>query len=231
MFAIITILAVLAAGLAVAHRRFRAQRPAGEANVKNISATGNFIHWSVRRAPASLIHPAPAGWPAWVKGFRLWRLPVLEKWLLIGLYGSFLYLAASGFFFAILIKRGLYGFPLVLHVFAGAIFAVCLAVAAFLRARRYAFNPEPLAFPADLESVKVLPIFLRTQDWAKWFFWLFLLAGFSLTVSALLPMLPWFPYEGQIILFSWHRWSALVSLLAAIGFADVELFAPRPDAI
>ena len=45
---------------------------------------------------------------------------------MICFYGSFLYLAASGFFFAIFIPRGLFGYPLVGHVMAGGLFAVCL---------------------------------------------------------------------------------------------------------
>lgn len=230
MFAIITILALLAAGLGLAYRRFRVEHPSAEGNILYAAIIRDFARWLGRRIPETLSRPAPAGWPAWIKGFRLWRLPPFEKWLLICLYGSFLYLAASGFFFAIFIERGLYGFPLVLHVVAGAFFAVCLTLIAFLRARRFAFNPGPLSLPGDLESVRKFKIPWGARDWAKGLFWVFLLGGLSLTVSALLPMLPWFPYKGQIILFGLHRWSALLTLVAAIGFADLELFAPRPEA-
>jgi hypothetical protein len=229
MFAVITILALLTVGLGLAYRRFRVLHPSAEGNILYAAIIRDFTRWLVQRVPESLAKPSPAGWPAWVKGFRLWRLPLFEKWLLICFYGSFLYLAASGFFFAIFIKRGLYGFPLVLHVVAGALFAVCLTLIAFLRARRFAFNPGPLSLPGDLDAVKKFKIPWGAQDWAKGLFWLFLLAGFSLTASALLPMLPWFPYKGQIILFWWHRWSALVSVLVGIGFADLELFRPRSE--
>jgi hypothetical protein len=230
MFAVITILALLIFGLALAFRRFRIQHPSAEGNILYAVIIRDFWRWLGQRIPALLSKPAPAGWRTWIKGFRLWRLPVFEKWLLICLYGSFIYLAVSGFFFAIFIKRGLYGFPLVLHVMAGALFAVCLTLIAFLRARRFTFNPGPLALPGDLDAIRKFRIPWDARDWAKGFFWLFLLAGFSLAASALLPMLPWFPYEGQIILFGWHRWSALVSLLAAIAFADLELFRPKPEA-
>jgi hypothetical protein len=230
MFAIITILALLATGLGLAYRRFRIQHPSAEGNILYAAIILDFTRWLGQRTPEILSKPAPAGWPAWIKNFRLWRLPLFEKWLLIGLYGSFLYLAASGFFFAIFIRRGLYGFPLVLHVVAGALFAVCLTLIAFLRARRFTFNPGPLTLPGDLDAVRKFRIPWGPQDWAKGFFWLFFLAGFSLAASALLPMLPWFPYKGQIILFGWHRWSALVSLVAAIVFADLELFRPKPEA-
>jgi hypothetical protein len=229
MFAIITILALLAVGLALAFRRFRVQHPSAEGNLLYAAVSRDFTRWLAERVPASLGKPAPGGWAAWAKGFRLWRLPFFEKWLLICLYGSFIYLAASGFFFAIFIPRGLYGFPLVLHVFAGAIFAVCLTLIAFLRARRFAFNPGPVVLLGDLKSVRQFRIPWDPRDWAKVFFWIFLLAGVSLAASALLPMLPWFSYKGQIILFGWHRWSALASLVAAVVFVDLELFAARPD--
>jgi hypothetical protein len=230
VFAVITILCLLAVWLALAFRRFRIQHPSSETSILYAAVMRDFSRWLVLRGPESLARPAPAGWPAWVKSFRVWRLPVFERWLLVCLYGSFLYLAASGFFFAIFIRRGLYGFPLILHVVAGAVFAACLTLAAFLRARRYTFNPEPLSLPGDLAGVRKFKIPASAQDWAKGFFWVFLLAGLSLVASALLPMLPWFPYKGQIILFDVHRWGALVSLVAAIAFADLELFRPQPEA-
>ena len=230
MFAIVSILAILAAGLALAYRRFRLHHPSAEGTILYIAIVRDFVRWLVRRVPECLARPAPGGWAAWVKGFPVWRLPLFEKWLLICLYGSFLYLAISGFLFAIFVPRGLYGFPLVLHVFAGAVFAVCLTLIVFLRARRFVFNPGPLSLPGDLESVRRFRIPWGPRDWAKVCFWVFLVAGISLAASALLPMLPWFYYKGQVILFGWHRWSALVSLLAAVAFVDLELFAPRPEA-
>jgi hypothetical protein len=229
MFAIITLVALLAVGLALAFRRFRVHHPSSEGNILYAAVIRDFTRWLARTVPGALAKPAGGNWPAWVKSFRVWRLSFFEKWLLVCLYGSFLYLAASGFFFAIFIRRGLYGYPLVLHVFAGAIFAVCLTLIVFLRARRFTFNPGPLALPGDMESVRRFKIPWGPRDWAKVFFWVFLLAGFSLAASALLPMLPWFYYKGQIFLFGWHRWSALVSLLSGIAFADHELFAPRTE--
>lgn len=230
MFAILSILALLAAAFAMAFRRFRVRHPSVEGSILRTAVARDFTGWLIHRVPECLKKPAAGGWTAWVKALGLWRRPLFEKWLLIGLYGSFLCLAASGFFFAVFIPRGLYGFPLVLHVFAGAIFAVCLTAVAFLKARRYSISPTAVSLPADFRSVRGLKIRLRTPDLAKGLFWLFLAAGVSLAASALLPMLPWFHYQGQVILFDWHRWSALISLVAAMGFADLEFFAPRPDA-
>ena len=237
MFAIVTILAILILGLALGFRRFRAAtlvpaaRDEAAKSAKPRAAIGReFGRWLARRGPESVKSPAPGGWMPWIKGLGVWRLPIFEKWLFILFYASFLYLAASGFFFAIFIRRGLYGFPLLLHVAAGAAFAVCLTLIAFLKAGRYGVEPGPLALPADMDGLLKTRFAVSAHDLAAGLFWLFLLAALSLVVSALLPMLPWFPYEGQILLFGWHRWSALISFLAAVAFAEFEFFKPRPQA-
>ncbi len=242
MFAVISILALAGLWLLLAFRRFRmkemeaARKSLGD--VELTSTVRAFGKWLGERSLRLLGRDGRADWTARFKALPLWRLPVLEKWLLVVLYATFLYLAASGFFFAIFVRRGLYGLPLLFHFTAGVIFAMCLALAALLKARKYARSPAPLALPVVPEG------FSLKRDWrviggvsiggpvvVSGLFWLFLLAGLSLTVTALFPMLPWFHYQGQQILFGWHRWSALVSLLAAIAFADLEFFAPnRPPA-
>jgi hypothetical protein len=228
MFTAVTILALVAAGLVLAFRRFKTQRAATQTNLLYAAVVRDYGRWLTLRVLEPLLKPSPARWAAWFKGLGVWRLPVFERWLLAFLYGSFLYLAASGFFFAIFIRRGLYGFPLLLHVVAGLVFAACLTLAAFMRGRDYAFNPRAVALPADLKAVGKISV--KPRDLIGGFFWLFVLAGFSLAVSALLAMLPWFHYQGQVLLYEWHRWSALVSLLAALAFADLELLRPRPAA-
>jgi len=230
MFGIVSIAALLLTGLVLGFRRFRLHHPSAEGNILYAAVVRDYTRWLVERVPAVVRKPAPDGWAAWVKGFRVWRLPLFEKWLLFGFFASFVYLAASGFTFAIFVPRGLYGFPLILHVFAGAIFAVCLTLIAYLRARRFIFHPGLLRLPGDMESVRHFRIPWGPRDWAKVVFWVFLAAGVSVAATALLPMLPWFHYQGQVILLALHRWSALVSLLAAIVFIDLELFAPRPEA-
>jgi hypothetical protein len=57
-----------------------------------------------------------------------------------------------------------------------------------------------------------------------WTFWLFVLAGFLLTLSALLPMLPLLRTPGQRFMFEFHRYGAIASALAAMVFAGLELF-------
>ncbi len=245
MFAIITILAILGLWLVLAFRRFLRQRelaakaagPAVQAAVEPTKETFGaridaFVRWLPGSVSRAVGKPVVGHWTAKVKTWRVWRLPFLEKWLLLVLYATFLYLAASGFFFAIFVRRGLYGVPLLVHFTAGIVFALCLMLVAVIKARRFAPNPSPLALPAAGDAKTLVAdlrkrplLIVRTSDVSLALFWVFVAAGLSLAVSALLPMLPWFHYQGQQILFGWHRWSALVSFLAAVGFADLKFFA------
>jgi hypothetical protein len=49
-------------------------------------------------------------------------------------------------------------------------------------------------------------------------FWLFVLSGLSLVTTSLLMMIPIFVYQTQLVFFEVHRYSALVSVLTALGF-------------
>ncbi|NPV83207.1 MAG: hypothetical protein HPY46_06475 [Candidatus Aminicenantes bacterium] len=150
-------------------------------------------------------------------------------WVFYALALCYVYLALSGMFFAWLVKRGLYGFPLLLHVAAGAIFAICLTIVLFIKARVYL--PEKLGGRAAAQEKqekggfwcpllrKSLPrIYLEALA-----FWVFTLAGFLLAASTLGSMLPYFNYPAQIFFFHVHRWSALASVLAACLAIDVMI--------
>jgi len=151
---------------------------------------------------------------SWSKRCRdLWKKWIVQpypgniRWIFICLCCSFFYLAASGFLFALLFPRRLYGFPLMLHVCAGGVFAISLALALVLRARFYAFSPEEEKTEKNLSS---------TRSWI--FFWLFIVAGFLLINTALVMMLPLFSLRVQIYLFEVHRYSALIAVLVAAAF-------------
>jgi len=157
---------------------------------------------------------------SWSKSFRnLWKkwikhpYPGNVRWIFICLCLSFLYLAASGFLFALLFPRRLYGFPLMLHVCAGGVFAVSLALALVLRARSYVFPPEKEKTEKNSDSTR-----------SRIYFWLFIVAGFLLINTALVMMLPLFSLRVQIYLFEVHRYSALIAVLAAAAFL---YFAPN----
>ena len=157
---------------------------------------------------------------SWSKRCRdLWKKWIVHpypgniRWIFICLCCSFFYLAASGFLFALLFPRRLYGFPLMLHVCAGGVFAVSLALALVLRARSYVFSPEEEKIEKNSSSTR-----------SRIYFWLFIVAGFLLIATSLVMMLPLFSLKVQIDLFEVHRYSALIAVLAAAAFL---YFAPN----
>jgi hypothetical protein len=143
------------------------------------------------------------------------------RWAVAGLVVSYAYLGASGLAFAVFTTRGIFGLPLLLHVIAGGIFAVCLAVILVFRARKYVFLTDKTG-PADLSAVASSWTFsaFRTQSVL---FWLFIISGLFLVATALFSMLPYFSYQAQLSLVGTHRYSALVSLLTAVIFLDKAL--------
>jgi hypothetical protein len=229
LFTIVTILVLGATLLGIAFHRFWTSREEAKSTILYAEIVKKFFAWLALRTLQMSRRASPRAWWAYAEGLPLWRKPVLEKWLDIGLYGSFLYLAASGFFFAIFIPRGLFGYPLVVHVMTGGLFAVCLTIVVLFKGRHFISVPNPASLSLALLDIRKMGITpSRVRLWA---FWLFAGAGFLLTLSALVPMLPLLPTGGQRFVFEFHRYSALVSAAAAIVFAGLELFAAeRPPA-
>jgi hypothetical protein len=229
LFIIVTVLVLGATFLGLAFHRFWTTRPEARSTVLYAEIVRMFFAWLALRAIQMWRRASPRAWWDYVKGLPLWREPAVERWLDIGLYGSFLYLAASGFFFGLFIPRGLFGYPLVAHVMAGGLFAVCLTIVVLFRGRRFIAVPKPASLSLSLLDPRRMGITAaRVRLWA---FWVFAAAGFLLTLSALLPMLPLLRTAGQKSMFELHRYSALISAVGAMVFAGLELFAaPRPQA-
>ncbi len=222
MFTIVTVLLLGATFLGIAFHRFWATREEAKSTILYAEIIKKFFAWLALRSVQMYRRASPKAWGDYVKGLPLWREPVLEKWLLICFYGSFLYLAASGFFFGIFIPRGLFGYPLVGHVMAGGLFAVCLTILVVFKGRNFISIPKPASLSLALLDIRKMGITpARVKLWA---FWLFAAAGFLLTLSALLPMLPLLRTGGQRFMFEFHRYSALFSAVAAMVFAGLELF-------
>ncbi|HSA95165.1 MAG TPA: hypothetical protein VLJ16_03885 [Acidobacteriota bacterium] len=221
-FAIVTVL-VVAAGLAgLAFHRFWTTREEARSTLLYAELAKKFSAWLALRTVQMSRQASPRAWWAYLKDLPLWREPLLEKGLSVCFYGSFLYLAASGFFFAIFIRRGLFGYPLVGHVMAGGLFAACLVVIVLFKGRDFIAVPKPAHLSLVLLDPRKMGITrARVRLWA---FWIFVLAGFLLTLSALLPMLPLLRTPGQRFMFEFHRYSALLSLLAAMVFCGLEIF-------
>ena len=229
LFIVITVLVLAATFLGLAFHRFWTTRPEAKSTILYAEIVRMFFAWLALRAVQMRRRASPQAWWASIKGLPLWREPVLEKWLFVCFYGSFLYLAASGFFFGIFIPRGLFGYPLVAHVMAGGLFAVCLTVVVLFKGRDFITVPKPASLSLALLDPRKMGITpARVKLWA---FWLFAAAGFLLTLSALVPMLPLLRTAGQKFMFEFHRYSALLSAAAAMVFAGLALFErPAPPA-
>lgn len=222
VFTIVNVLVLAAAFLGLAFHRFLTTREEARSTILYGELIKKFFAWLALRTVQMSRRASPRAWRAYLKGLPLWREPVLEKWLYICFYGSFLYLAASGFFFGVFIPRGLFGFPLVGHVACGGLFSVCLAVIVLFKGRDYIAVPKPASLTLSLLDPRKMGVTpARVRVWA---FWLFAAAGFLLMISALLPMLPLFGTPGQRFLFEFHRYAALASAAAALVFAGLELF-------
>ena len=225
MFTIIVFLSAIGAVAGLTFHRFRTTREEARATILYSELFKKYAAWLALGTLQSARRASPKAWWQYVKALPLWRLPVLEKWLFVGLYGSFAYLAASGFFFAIFIPRGLYGFPLVGHVMAGGLFAACLAVIVLLKGRNFISVPKPVSLsPALLDPRKMGITAARVKLAA---FWLFALTGFLLALTALLPMMPLLRTSGQKFMLEFHRYCALAAAIATAVYIDLEVFGPR----
>jgi len=167
----------------------------------------------------------PSSWPplfhSIVKKWSELYPSLWLRWSVAGLVLSFSYLAVSGFVFALFTSRGIFGLPLFFHVIAGGIFAVCLAVVLFFRAKGYAFLGPKTGFAAT--ATRTLRSAVSRLPLPPVLFWLFVISGFFLAATSLLSMLPYFSYKTQLGLIETHRYSALVSLITAILFFDTMI--------
>lgn len=222
MFTIIVFLSVIGIVAGLTFHRFWTTREEARTTILYTELFKKYAVWLALATRRSIRKTSPKNCLGAVKSLPLWHLPILEKWLYIGFYGSFAYLAASGFFFAIFIPRGLYGFPLVGHVMAGGLFAACLAGVVIFKGRDFISVPKPVNLSLALLDPRKMGITAARVKLAA--FWLFALTGFLLALTALLPMMPLLRTSGQKFMFEFHRYSALASLLAAMVFAGLEVF-------
>jgi hypothetical protein len=206
IFTVITLISVVGLIFALSLHNFYGLEVKTEKNSAGFSLKAYFP-WFFKSIPGLFK-------TSWSKSFRdLWKkwikhpYPGNVRWIFICLCLSFFYLTASGFLFALLFPRRLYGFPLMLHVCAGGVFAISLALALVLRARSYVFPLEKEKTEKNSDSTR-----------SRIYFWLFIVAGFLLIYTALVMMLPIFSLKVQIDLFEVHRYSALIAVLAGAAF-------------
>ncbi len=205
MFRILGWCAVLGSALALAYLRFRRTGPSVA-----------FIPWLIARVKSALIDRRFRGVQEWSHRHLIGPNPPRQRWVFLGLALSFLILALSGFFFALLLGRPMFGIVLMSHVSLGAVFALCLVGVVLIRARVYRLDlPEQRG--GDTREV---------SSASRWLFWMFVLSGLMLVATALLMMVPLLAQSLHIMTVEVHRYSALAAVLAAAAFAVVNLDSP-----
>ena len=179
----------------------------------------DYSRWLRRRGKAVLSKGSwKRGW-AVLKKWASSHYPGWLGWIFAALLASFVYQAASGFAFALLSPRGMFGFPLLAHVGLGGLFSVSLAAMLFWRARDYRFDRDETAIFEGFAC----PVFknLSKAMLRKILFWAFAFFGLVQVTTALGSMLPVFTFRAQLAMIMIHRFSALAILLTAIVFADI----------
>jgi hypothetical protein len=215
VFRIISIATGLGLVAFLTYGRFKA--PSGAKTQSFFSRVASYCSWLGQALSRFFM---PEGWLKARSFYLGWLSHYPRPWQKVTLSGvilSFLYLAASGFGFALFSSRGLFGLALLLHVGFGGVFSLGLAALTVLRAKDYiVFSPPEGSAGLPSSFIKNIPQpLLRSL-----LFWLFVLSGLSLGLTALFSMLPYFTFEAQVALIGVHRYSGLVALLSAIFFLD-----------
>jgi hypothetical protein len=190
-FALFTLLSVFALGVLVSVFRFRAS---------DQGATLLYSTWIKQATVHFLKNPGDA-LVVLADRFRRWsdlEYPGWKIWILAVLSASTVYQAVSGIGAALFFRNGMTGIFLLLHMAAGALFALSLAADLALHAREHV-----------RDSLPVSP--------ASFVFWIFMGCAVLLTLTALASMIEFFPLRIQLTLIGIHRYAATVIVLAAVG--------------
>lgn len=221
LFAVLTVVTLTGAAFQRTYTRYKAQTDPATWTVAHRIKRPSYPSWLTARLSRLFSREGLTKLWTWFLDWTARYYPGWMRWVFLAVALSFLYLAASGFFYGVFVPRGMFGFPLVAHVAMGAVFAIGLAFILLWRARDYAFDgrKEEAAGSFACPVFKSLPAALV----AKALFWTQATAGLAIILSALFSMLPILPGDAQGPLLEIHRYSALVSALALIVFADVKL--------
>jgi hypothetical protein len=169
-----------------------------------------------------------SSWKKTLDTLKSWAEPRYPRWtigILIALGASLVYQIASGFFFAVFIRRGLFGFPLLGHVASGALFALALSFLLLWRGRD--FKLDSMETPGREQIIKPPVPKITDAGLRKTLFWTFAFFGLIQMTTALGSMLPFFHYDAQRVFITTHRYGALGILLTVIVFIDMTFIPNR----
>jgi hypothetical protein len=212
MFGIITVTTLILLFFLLTFHRYRTSQVQAK---KDSSPQVKYFPWLGGRISALFKSPWAERFKEWYDTWILQSYPARQRWIFISLGLSFGYLVLSGFFFALAGIR-LQGVFLLLHVVLGGLFAVCLGLAVFLRARYYTWDLED--FEGKKGALNLRTGAAKRKVWQIVLFWIFTASGLVMIVAALIQMLPDFSLRAQLVMFEVHRYAALGGLLAAIAF-------------
>ena len=149
---------------------------------------------------------------------RLSLLGRLKKLLYLLALLCFVVLAVTGFYPVLVPGKELSAYLPIVHVAAGGVFAVCLAVLALSWAHQYRFNENDWPWLQSLIRRQTRQKFLpESSDLVhKAAFWLIVLLGLPVFLSIGLSMFALFGIVVQHYLVDTHRYTALLFALAAI---------------
>lgn len=154
------------------------------------------------------------------------RYSVLERLIHLAVTGSFVVLAITGFWPAVLGQR-LSGWWMMAHVAFGGVFAAAVAAMAVRWAHECRFSDH------DWPKHRGQALFSQTtrkesQSPSKFgpcqkaLFWFAVLSGLVTTLTMMVSMTPIFGPEGIEVLLVIHQWSALALLAAIIVHAYLQ---------
>jgi len=147
------------------------------------------------------------------------RMSLLERLVHAVTIVSLLVLAGTGWLAAIGIGPALHGWYLIAHCTAGSFFTLSLVITAFLWADACCFEAHDGRWLRGsggyLLGKECLPAG-RFDGGQKLMFWVMLVLGLAVLVTATLPFLKWFGTDGQSLLLRCHRYSGLLLILVTI---------------
>jgi hypothetical protein len=203
MFTVLTVAAVIGVMLWLFYQKFLAETK-GIKEMSTEHRMKSFFSYLPGRTVSVL---KPSRWERFSELAKKWAAqyyPGWWSWVFYGLLLSFIVLVFTGFGFALFVRRGLFGLPLLLHMVGGGVFAVCLSLVVIWRGRDYRSN---------LSRKETTTSFVL-----RVLFWVFVGSGLCLIITALGSMLSFFAMNTQSGMIDFHRYSGLVSLLSAIIF-------------
>jgi len=138
------------------------------------------------------------------------RWNLWEKLVYLGTVASVTTLGFTSFY-GMITTGSLGGWLLFFHMFGAGLFTCVLPVLALTWGDVNVFGATPA--PARPGAEPLAPRFFWLP---KLMFWTVLVAGFLVTMTMLLSMLPVFGTDGLHLLLDVHRWAGLVAVVAAI---------------